>query len=248
MRTSERQHLKDNELAIALGQANEWATKNQRQVTLVIGAVVLLAAAVGGTLYWRGSVDSRARTLLADAMVVQDSRVVPPTQVPPSGNASPAAPTQPPGTYPTQKAKLDAALPKFIAAADAYPSTEPGQTARYHAASILVSLGRFDDAITQYDRVIADGSGLLAQMARLGKAEAQLRSAKNDAAIASFKELSERTDSNLPKEALLLELARAYRTAGKNEDARKTLTQIVEQHANSPFAAEAKQELEKIKG
>jgi TolA-binding protein len=52
----------------------------------------------------------------------------------------------------------------------------------------------------------------------------------------------------LPKEALLLELARAYKVAGKNDDARKTLTQIVEQHADSPFAATAKQELEKLAG
>ena len=83
-------------------------------------------------------------------------------------------------------------------------------------------------------------------MARLGKAEAQLRGSKYDAAIASFKELSERTDTALPKEAMLLELARAYKAAGKTEDARKTLNQIVEQHAESPFAAEAKTELEKV--
>jgi tetratricopeptide (TPR) repeat protein len=248
MRTSERQHLKENDLAIALGHANEWATKHQRPLTLVGGGIVLLAVVVAGAMYWRSSVDNGARTLLAEAMVIQEARVVPPASTPPVGNASPSAPAQPPGTYPTQKAKLEAALPKFVAAADAHPSTEPGQTARYHAASILVSLGKFDEAIAQYDRVIAEGSGLLPQMARLGKAEAQLRSSKNDAAIASFKELSERTDSNLPKEALLLELARAYKVAGKNEDARKTLTQIVEQHANSPFATEAKQELERIKG
>jgi TolA-binding protein len=142
----------------------------------------------------------------------------------------------------------EAALPKFTAAADAYPSTEPGLTARFHAASALVGLGRFDEAVAQYDRVIADGSGLLAQMARLGKAEAQLRGSKYDAAIASFKDLSEKTDTGVPKEAMLLELARAYRLAGKNEDARKTLSQIVEQHADSPSASEARSELEKIKG
>ena len=33
----------------------------------------------------------------------------------------------------------------------------------------------------------------------------------------------------------------------KTEDARKTLTQIVEQHADSPFVSEAKSELDKLK-
>jgi tetratricopeptide (TPR) repeat protein len=249
MKHSERRHLKDNELAIALANANEWRAQNQKTVTMALVAVVLVVVAVIGFTTWRRSVDSKAREMLAAAMTVNDARVTPPA--PPtdaSGNATPGAPVQPPNSYPTEKAKLEAALPKFVAAADAYPSTDAGRTARYHAASVLVGLGRFDEAVAQYDRVIADSSGLLAQMARLGKAEAQLRASKYDAAIATFKELSEKTDTGVPKEAMLLELARAYKLAGKNEDARKTLTQIVEQHADSPFASEARSELEKIKG
>ena len=249
MKHSERRHLKDNELAIALAQANEWRAQNQGRVGVAVGAVVLVAVAVFGFMAWRNSVNARAQTMLAEAMVVGDARVTPPTPVPdPSSNASPGAPVQPPNSYPTEQAKLEALLPKFVATADTYPSTEAGRTARYHAAATLVGLGRFDEAIAQYDRVVADGSGLLSQMARLGKAEAQLRGTKYDAAIASFKELSERTDAGLPKEAMLLELARAYRLAGKPEDARKTLTQIVEQHADTPSASEARSELEKLKG
>jgi tetratricopeptide (TPR) repeat protein len=248
MKHSERRHLKDNELAIALGQANDWRTRHQKQVMTVAIAAVLVIAAVVAFIAWRNRVNNNARALLAEAMVVYESRVTPPAPpTDPSGNASPAAPTQPPGTYPTDRARLEAALPKLMAAADAYPSSDAGQTARYHAASALVGLGRHDEAIAQYERVISDGSGLLAQMARLGKAEAQLRASQYDAAIATFKELSERTDTSVPKEAMLLELARAYRLAGKTEDARKTLTQIVEQHADSPFASEAKAELAKIK-
>ena len=94
---------------------------------------------------------------------------------------------------------------------------------------------------------MASAGGLLGESARLGKAEAQLRAGQLDAAIGGFKELSEKTGNSLPKEAILLELARAYRVAGKTDDARKTLNQIVEQHADSPFAATAKQELEKMK-
>jgi tetratricopeptide (TPR) repeat protein len=249
MKHSERRHLKDNELAIALAQANDWRVQHQKQVTTALIAIVLVAVAVIGFFTWRSRVDNSARAMLAEAMVAYESRVTPPAPpADPAANASPATPTQPPGTYPTDRARLEAALPKFLAAADAYPSADAGQTARYHAASTLVNLGRYDEAIAQYDRVMADSSGLLAEMARLGKAEAQLRASQFDAAIASFKELSERTGGTVPKEAMLLELARAYRLAGKNDDARKTLTQIVEQHADSPFAGEAKTELEKIKG
>lgn len=245
MKQSERQHLKQNDLAIALTHLNDWRTRHQRSVTLVAVAVVLVAAAIIGYTAWRSRVDAQARTLLAEAMVVYESPVAPSAAPDAAGNATAPAPS--PNSFPTERARLEAALPKFLAAADAHPDTDPGRMARYHAASVLVSLSRFDEAVAQYDRVLADGSGLLAQMARLGKAEAQLRASQYDAAIASFKELSERTDATVPKEAMLLELARAYRLAGKTEDARKTLTQIVEQHADSPFAPEARAELEKIK-
>jgi predicted negative regulator of RcsB-dependent stress response len=252
MRTSERHHLKDNELALALQQANEWATTNQRNLAMTLGGIIVIAGSIGGYILWRNSVDDKAQSLLAQAMVVESARVVPPAPTPapvPATNSTPSAAAvalQPPGTYPTERAKLEAALPKFMTAAESYPSTEAGRIARYQAGAVLVGLGRYDEALAQYDRVIAEGSGLLPQMGRLGKAEAQLRGSKYDAAIASFKELSERTDMTVPKEAMMMELARAYKLAGKNDDAKKTLNQIVEQHGDSPFAAEARQELDKL--
>ena len=75
----------------------------------------------------------------------------------------------------------------------------------------------------------------------------QLIAGQYDPAIATLKEMSEQKDGAMPAEALLMELARAYRMAGKTEDARKTLTQVVEQHADSPFASEAKAEIAKLK-
>ncbi len=144
-----------------------------------------------------------------------------------------------PAPIPTEQAKLEATLPKFQAAADAYPSSEAGITARYHLAKNLVTLGRFDDAIKAYDQVLASGNALLARSARLGKAEAQLRAGQYDPAIATLKQIVDQKDAALPAEAVLMELARAYKLAGKTEDARKTLTLIVEQHAETQYATEA---------
>jgi len=249
MKTSERHHLKDNELALALGRAQELFAGHQRTMLLAIGAVVIALAALGGFFAWRNRVETAARSGLAAAMVVAESPVQPPPAPPDPSNpdAPPAAALQASATFTTPAARLEAALPKFLATADSYPSTDAGRTARYHAAATLLGLGRFDEAIAQYDQVIASGSGLTARMARLGKAEAQLRAGQHDAAIAGFKELVDQQNSAVPPAAALMELARAYRLAGKTEDARTTLTQIVEQHADSPLAAEAKQQLETIK-
>lgn len=246
MKTSERHRLKDNDLANVLNSAQGWFGTNRQAFLATIGAIVIAGGAVGGYVIWNGSVDGKSRTMLAEAMVIEESRVAPP--LPPAGttNDPTAVGGQAPGTYPTEKAKLEAALPKFLAAADAYPTKEAGIEARYRAASVLVGLGRFDEAIKQYEQATA-GSGLVARMSRLGKAEAQLRAGQFDPAIATLKELSESKDGSLPADGVLMELARAYRLAGKHDDANKTFKQIVDQHADSPFAAEAKAELEKVK-
>jgi tetratricopeptide (TPR) repeat protein len=247
MKTTERHHLKDNELAIALGQAQGWADKNSRALAVAVGAIALVAIAVFGFMAYRNNADSKARALLAAAMVIEEARVMPPG--PPAGttNDPNAIGGQAPGTYPTEKAKLEAALPKFQAAADAYPATDSGLTARYHMARALVTLGRVDDGIKEYDKVIAGGNALLARSAKLGKADAQILAAQYDPAIATFKQIVDSKEAGLPMEGVLMELARAYKLAGKNDDARKTLTQIVEQHADSPYAAEARAEMERLK-
>ena len=247
MKTSERHHLKDNELARAVGSAQTWYEQNRTAVLGALGAIVLAGGGWLGYNAWRANLDAKASAMLADAMVVEEARVQPPA--PPAGTTN--DPTNPggqlPGTYPTLQAKLEAALPKFMAAADGYPNSQPGQMARLHAAETLAQLGRRDEAIAQYDQLTGSSNALIARSARLGKSSVQLRAGQYDPAIATLKELAEQKDGALPAEALLMELARAYKLAGKPEDARKTLTQIVEQHADSPLATEAKAEIAKIK-
>ena len=247
MKTTHKHHLKDNDLAIALGQAQGWADKNSRSILTGIGAIVVAGIAVFGFIAYRNSTDNKARAMLTEAMVIEEARVMPPGPPTGSTNDPNAIGGQLPGTYPTEKAKLEAALPKFQAAAEAYPNSDSGVTARYHFARALVTLGRYDDGIKEYDKVIAGGNALLARSAKLGKADAQLRAAQYDPAIATFKQMVDAKEAGLPMEGVLMELARAYKLAGKTEDARKTLTQIVEQHADSPYAAEARAEIDRLK-
>lgn len=248
MKTSERHHLKDNELAMFVGTAQTWFEQNRTAVLGAVAGVVLIGGGLLGYTVWRDSVNNKAAALLAEGMVVEEAQVQPPA--PPAGTTN--DPTSPggqlPGTYPTLQAKLDTALPKFLAAADAYPATKAGQTARLHAAGILAQLGRRDEAIAQYDQLVGSSDPLVARAATLGKVSVQLATGQFDPAITALKEMADAPNGAMPAEAMLMELARAYRLAGRTDDARKTLTQIVEQHADSPFATEAKAEIAKLQG
>jgi len=243
MKHSEKEHLKENEVAHALVAASETFGQNRTQILAIGGAILALLVAVGGYLTWQRNKDAVVSGLLADAMVVYEAPVQAPA--PPGMEGGTGVPAQAPGTYPTEKAKLEAALPKFLAAADSSPASTPGRLARLNAASVLVALGRFDEAKTHYAQLTA-GNDIVARGAALGKAQAEIRAGQYDPAIEGLKALSTAT-TGMPVDGVLMELARAYRGAGKIDDARKTLTEIVEKHAESPFATEARAELDKIK-
>lgn len=244
MKHSEKEHLKENEVAHALAAASDTFGQNRAQVLAIGGAVLALLVAIGGYLTWQRNADGEVSGLLADAMVVYEAPVQAPA--PPGMEGGTGVPAQAPGTYPTEKAKLEAALPKFLAAAELSPASTPGRLARLNAASVLVALGRFDEAKTHYAQ-LASGTDIVAKGAALGKAQAEIRAGQFDPAIEGLKTLSTETAAGMPVDGVLMELARAYRGAGKMDDARKTLTEIVEKHAESPFAAEARAELDKTK-
>jgi tetratricopeptide (TPR) repeat protein len=201
---------------------------------------------IGGILVWQQEDDARAEQMLADAMVTFNARVIPPNPDATQPGEVPAAATLgATGSYATEAAKLNAALPKLKAAADAYPDTEAGITARYHYASSLAALGKHAEAVQAFDDVIdrAGDDSLYGRMAQLGKADTQARAGQLNEAIATWKTLASSTDEELPKDAILMELGKAYQASGNQEEARKAFTEIVDNHPTSPYSAEARAEL-----
>jgi tetratricopeptide (TPR) repeat protein len=248
MKARERHHLKENELAHSLSAARDFLEPRKKQFGLAAFVIFLIVVAVAGIFILRQRTQASSERLLAEAMVVLDAQVIPNEPIDPKSPTPPAAAMAGSGTYTSEAEKLNAAVPKLKAAADAHPDTDAGITARYHLAATLAALGRHQEASQAYDEVIKrGGDDLYGHMARLGKAEEQARAGQHDAAIATYKELSERKDGDLPTDAILMQLARTYAAAGKKDDAQKTFTQIVDEHPDSPYAAEARQELESLK-
>ena len=249
MKRIERKHLKEDELAHTVRVAREFVEPRQDMLKKVgIAAIGLLVVLVGFGL-WRERNDSRGQRELAEAMVALNAEVVP-VGVAGADGAPAAAALGAAGTFSTEEAKLKAALPKLKAAADAYPGSPAGIQARYHMAGALAALGRHADAVTAFDEVIARAgeNTLYGQMAQLGKADAQSHGGQLDAAIETWKGLVTRNADQLPVDAVLMQLARAYVQKGNRDEARKTFTEIVDKHPQSPYTQEARTELENLKG
>jgi predicted negative regulator of RcsB-dependent stress response len=217
--------------------------ENRRNISLV-GTIVLLAILiVAGYVFWRSARNERAATLLADAMVVMETPVVPP-QPPGQLNPQPV----PSRSFPTERARTEAALPKLDAVAAAYPKTKAGIAATYRAAGLLVDVGRGAEAEQRFNQVIAlDGNGVYGRMAQLGIASLQIEAKKYDQAISLLQPLSQRTDGDLPLDGILMQLGHAYRAAGRTPDAVRTFTRIVDEFPQSAYAADARHQLDELK-
>jgi TolA-binding protein len=235
MKRAERHHLKENELQRLALAARHIYVDRKRETTALLVGVVVLAVIAGGYFLWSERLQSRAHALLAEAVVVQDARVSPP--------GTPAAA----GTYPTERARMQAAAAKFKGAADAYPSTDAGIYARYQEAVDQVALGNVAAATAAYQEIIRrEGDRVYGQMARLGLAEVQALAGQYDQAINTFKEMAQRKDGPLPIDGILMQLGRTYREAGKPADAQQTFNRIVQEFPESPFSQEAKRELDSL--
>ena len=181
MKRTERRHLKDNELAVLAANARQLVDARRREATALVAIVVLAGVAAIGWYAWRERVQSRAHSLLAEAMAVDAAPI--------GGEGT--NPDAPGLRFATEREKHQAALTKFKVAADAYPSTDAGVFARYREASLRMALGTPAEALKAYQEVVSrDGRGLYGQMARLGVAEAQARTGQFDQAISTFKDLS----------------------------------------------------------
>ena len=247
MKSIERHRIKEDQFVVTLQETFGRIEQNRKQLLTLGGALVILAIAVGGFLWWRQQTLAKASTLLADAMAVAEAPVTPPPP-PPGSTLDPNTPKPPANSYANERDRAEAALPKFLAAADAYPSTLPGLAARYLAATTLAALGRDAEAEQRYQEVIARaGSGLYGRVARLGIAEVQARQKKYEPAINTLKELSTTAKDDLPLDGVLMQLGRAYLKAGKKNEATHAFTRVVEEFPQSLYAADAKREMEEAK-
>lgn len=239
MKRTERRHLKENEVERLVREARELAEAKQREITALLVAVVVIGGGFLGYYAWHSRTQSRAETMLAQAMAVEAARVAPP--------GAPGAPA-PAGSFTTEQARAEAAVAKLKVAADAYPSTDAGIFARYQEGSLLMSLGRPADAIAAFQEVVKRaGDSIYGQMGKLGLAEAQARSGQYDQAIATFKDLAQRKDGSLPVDGILMQLGRTYLDAGKTADAQQTFSRLVDEYPDSPFSGEARQQLDTLK-
>jgi TolA-binding protein len=235
MKAQERHHLKQNDFVATVARVSAWFVQNRDRVMMGAVAVVVVIVVGGGYLFWRKHTSDQASAMFGAAMAIVEAPIAPASTLPGAG--------QTPGTYPTDKARQEAALAAFQQVATSYPSTDSGIAARYQAAAALLTLGRLNEAEQAFQDVAGKGSSLYSSMARLGVAETLVAEGQYDKAIKAYTDLSADRDGPLPVDGVLMQLARACMKAGKPAEARAAFKRVVDEFPESNFVTEARQKL-----
>jgi TolA-binding protein len=245
MKSIERRKLKENEFAYTVARTRDMMQERQREIMMIGGTAAAVVILIGGFFIYRSGRNDKADTLLASALSVADASVVVP---PPPAPGSPP-PVQPPGTFRTERDRTQAAIPRLQQAADAYPNTEAGITARYRLAGALTEVGRYAEAEQRFSEVVQKTSqkNIYHDTARLGVGEAQLAEGRTDAAMATFRDLAADTNSKLPVDGVLMQLGKAALAAGKRDEAARAFTRVVDDFPQSTYVSDAKQKLAEMK-
>ena len=146
MKAQERHHLKQNEFAESVARIAVAAKANRDRVILIGVTVVVIAGIAGAFLMWQNKKRALSGADFARAMAVSQSPIAPAPSVPGA--------TQAPGTFPTERARQEAALKAFQQVAASYPSSDDGVAAAYQAAATLVSLDRLEEGEKAYQDLI----------------------------------------------------------------------------------------------
>ena len=244
MKSTERHKLKENEFARSVAAARDALSTRSRDITRAVIAALVIVAVIAGYTMWRQSQNARADAALASGLAIFEAPVMP-VQAPEPGSP---LPVQQAGTFQTEQAKYEAALPRLLEAADAFPTTDAGIAARYYAASALASLGRFGEAEPHY-RQVADtaGSSIYGRTGRLGLADTQAALGKYDEAITVYRELSTDANSQIPVDGVLMALGRTYARAGRADEAARAFSRIVDEFPQSVYAADARRERDEVR-
>ena len=245
MKRIERHKLKGNEFVDTVAKAREVLVERQQTVTTTVVVIVAVVVVLGALVAWRTSRKNHATESLAQALAIAEAPVVAPAAPAPGS----PAPVQQPGTYRTEQARDEAALPLLMKTADTYPSTDAGITARFRAAATLADLGRYAEAAERY-REVADKAGsssIYARTAKLGLADALAAQGKYDEAISTLKELTTDSNSQLPLDGVLMQLARTAVQGGKTDEATRAYNRVINEFPQSLYVAEARQKLAEMK-
>ncbi len=225
--------LKQDKFITTTSHGLEWASENRRSVitTTSILLAIIVVVVLSGVIY--NSRSSAASAAFGEAMQAY--------QTPLARVEQPA----PPGVkiYASAAERAKAANALFLAVADKYGLTSPGQNARYFAGLTEIEAGQTQQAEATLKKVAAGWDSDLAGLAKFALAQLYRNTGRNDQAIDIYQGLMKRPTTTVPSGLAQLQLAQVYQDEGKTNLAKKQLADLKDKDSKGPAGAIAAEKL-----
>jgi FimV-like protein len=214
-----KQDLKDDPLMRHTGEVVDFA---QHHVRILLGAAALLLVAVVAVVFVRAAgnrAEDRAAGMLAEAR----------------GDLA--------------KGNPDAAAARLHDLLEFHGGTSSGKQALLLNADIRFNQGRYDEALTYYERAVRAFSKdpLLGPAARRGLAAALESQGNHPRAVEVLEALYQEAPAVLVREEVALDLARNYVKLGRDEDAARLYEEVSRTPGNPRLAQSAKELLAELR-
>ncbi len=232
MKKELKEQIKQDEFASGLEQAAAWAGAHREELRIGVGVGLVLAAAIGGVLYFQTQRAREAERAFRDALAAFEAPVS--AELPP-GAERPSGPT-----FATEAERAKTAVAAFEGVERRYGSSLLGVRAEYYAAVAQIELKQYAEAEKKLKEVQSRGSGLEAELARLALADLLRRSGQTDKAVEAYRGLASNPAANVPRDFALLAAAQTLDDAKRWSEARTAYLQLVEQFPASVYAAQAR--------
>ncbi len=208
-------------------RAFEYLRPHAIKISAVIGGVALVLIGFSVYTWWHNKREAEASRIFGDATKTLEAQIEEETK-----------PEQPPPekkddrvTYPTVKARDEAALGLLDRIEREYASTEVAQQARLVRGGILYDLGRFDEAAAVYQKILEKG-GDLRFLAAEGQGYAYEAKGDLDAALKAFQRLQP-DEKGFYRDFALFHQARILARKGDKAGALTLYQQILDQWPQS---------------
>ncbi|HTT32390.1 MAG TPA: tetratricopeptide repeat protein [Methylomirabilota bacterium] len=230
-----RKELKQDKIKETFEHGAEAVISHGQIASIVVAVILVVAVGYFGWRFYSERRGAQASEALQAAMKAYQGRV--------GGTPDPTNPSD--VVYPTDQARVEDALSKFLNVADKYSSTNPGKLARYYAALCLEDLERHNQALEELKKISGGSDKELSAMAQYQMAVIEARTGKTDDAVKLFRALADKPSALVPRPLALLELAEALRKSNPKEAA-TVYQQVKKEYPDTTMADKADRGLDSL--
>jgi predicted negative regulator of RcsB-dependent stress response len=230
--------MKRDEVLDWMGRTVAFVRGNAKLVLTMTAVVVLGAVVTFAIVTYRGKETDRANRLLTEAIAVFEAPID-------SVSSDPDEPRNP--TFSDPESRRRSASAKLESVREEFGSRPVGAIAAAYLGDLAAESGELETAEALW-REALDGVGdsLLAGRLQLNLINLARSQGREEEAVEQLRALLNDSDSPLPGDVLLFQLASTLEEMGRQSEAASAYEQLLEEHDTSPYSSDARRKLDEL--